>query len=248
MAQAKSSERRIGVLVPDSNIVHEFEFAKLRPEGVRFAFRPFGFPPADAANYCDDLATLMTDPAKELKAWGAEVILIGCTTASMKCGQPEQIARMEQLAGVPLVTAAGAVREAMKALGLKSLTIATPYGDRSNGIVRNFINSCGVDVSAIAGFAYDANMTMFKEKATTLTPAEVTKFITDIDTPTADGLFMPCTGVRSVDSLARLEKERGKAAISSVSAGFWAALRRVGIDGRQEGYGRLLSTWDFAKA
>jgi maleate cis-trans isomerase len=248
MAQAKSSERRIGVLVPDSNIVHEFEFAKLRPEGVRFAFRPFGFPAADAADYCADLAALMADSAKELKAWGAEVILIGCTTASMKCGQPEHIARMEQMAGVPVVTAASAVREAMKALGLTSLTIATPYGDRSNGIVSNFINSCGVNVSAIAGFAYDVNMTMFKEKATTLTPSEVIKFISDIDQPAADGMFLPCTGVRSVETLAQLEKDRGKAAISSVSAGFWAALRRIGLDGRQEGYGRLLSTWDFAKA
>ena len=48
--------------------------------------------------------------------------------------------------------------------------------------------------------------------------------------------------------LAELEKKPGKTAISSVQAGFWAALRRIGLDGRQEGYGRLLSTWDFAKA
>ena len=203
---------------------------------------------SDAADYCADLATLMADPAKELKAWGAEVILIGCTTASMKCGDPQHIARMEAIAGVPLVTAASAVREALKALSIKSLTIATPYGDRSNGIVSNFINSCGVNVSAIAGFAYDANMTMFKEKATTLTPAEVTAFITGIDKPEADGMFMPCTGVRSVEAIAQLEKARGKAVISSVQAGFWAALRRIGLDGRQEGYGRLLSTWEIGRA
>lgn len=54
---------RIGVLVPAGNSIHEREFAALRPSRVAFRFAGFGYPPADAADFCADLTTRMAEPA-----------------------------------------------------------------------------------------------------------------------------------------------------------------------------------------
>ena len=75
---------RIGVLVPAGNSIHEREFAALRPSGVAFRFAGFGYPPADAADFCADLTTRMAEPIQALREWGAQLLLIGCTAASMR--------------------------------------------------------------------------------------------------------------------------------------------------------------------
>jgi maleate cis-trans isomerase len=249
MAQVqRPPERRIGVIVPAGNIVHEYEFARMRPEGVRFRFAPFVYPARDASDFCGALIDQFAPPLKEMRAWGAEAVLVGCTTASMLCGAPDHVARMERLAGVPVVTAAGAVQEAMNALGLKSVAVATPYGARSNAVVSEFLERSGVRVSAIAGFGYDSSPETWREKATTLTPPEVTALCLSVDRPDAQGLYLPCTGIRSVEALAGLERDRGKPALSSVQVGFWAALHRLGLDGRQEGFGHLIAQWNIGSA
>jgi maleate cis-trans isomerase len=215
---------------------------------VRFHFAPFTYPARDAADFCGELALKYAAPLQEMRAWGAELVLIGCTTASMACGAPEHIAPLEKLAGVPVITAAGAVREAITALGLRTVAVATPYSAPSNRIVADFLERSGLRVSAIRGLEYDTSPQIWREKATPLTPPEVQAFCASIDQPDADALYLPCTGIRSVEALSALEDQCRKPAFSSVQAGFWASLRRLGLDGRQDGFGRLISTWDYAAA
>jgi hypothetical protein len=135
---------RIGVLVPAGNTIHEREFLALRPEGVEFRFAGFAYPPAGAADFCADLFAHMRAPVAELRAWGAQALLVGCTTASMLCADPAREAQLQSLAGVPVVTAASAVREALAALGLRRIAVATPYGARGNGVVVDYLRTIGI--------------------------------------------------------------------------------------------------------
>jgi maleate cis-trans isomerase len=155
---------------------------------------------------------------------------------------------LEKIAGVPVITAASAVREAIAALGLRSVAAATPYSDGSNKIVADFLTRSGLKDSTVRGLGFDTSPQVWREKATTVTPEEIQAFCASIDQPSADALYLPCTGVRSVEALAALEQQCNKPAFSSVQAGFWAALRRLGVNGRQDGFGRLISTWDYASA
>jgi maleate isomerase len=236
---------RIGVLVPAGNAVHEAEFRRLQPEGVEFRFAPFGFPPASAVDYCGELADGMVQAMVELKAWGARLLLVGCTTASMKCSGPAEDARLEALAGLPVITAAAASREAMAALGLSRVAVATPYSDGGNATVAGFLRRIGVEVAAIRGLGLDRSMDMWRNEAVTLPARRVADFALETDVPEAQAMYLPCTGVGSVEAIDLFEAERGKPAFSSVQAGYWASLRRLGIDGRRGFGGRLLKTWDF---
>jgi arylmalonate decarboxylase len=239
---------QVGVLVPAGNIVHEREFARLCPPGVRFHFAEFAYPAAGSRDFCADLAALMTAPLQRLVAQGARAVLIGCTTASMACAAPAFVDRLSRHAQVPVISAAGAVLAALRVLGIGSVAVATPYGEANNQIVREFLQGNGVTVTALHGLGFDRTPEMWREKALTLSAEDMLQFSLDTHAPNADAIYLPCTGVPSVDIIDRLESATGKPVLSSVQAGFWAILRRVGFDGRRESGGRMLKVWDFNSA
>ena len=241
----ETSQIRIGVIVPAGNVIHEREFTRLRPEGVRFHFTGFSYPAAGTTNFCDDMARQLAEPIGELKAWGAELILLGCTTASMSCADDAHCAQLAEMAGVPLITAAGASCDAMTALGARSVAVATPYGDANNLIVSNFLKAHGVEVAAIKGLGLDRSLKAWRERALNLTPQEVLDFSVSVDVDNAEAMYLPCTGIGSLEVLDMFERQACKPAFSSVQAGYWASLRRLGVDGRKKGYGRLVDVWDF---
>ncbi len=240
----QKSAIQIGVLVPAGNVVHEREFARLQPEGVHFRFLGFSYPAA-SSDFCLDLANDMQAPIEELKAWGAELVLVGCTTASMLCADEAWRARLEKVAGVPVVTAASASRQAIAALGATAVAVTTPYGELNNRIVSNFLESQGVEVAALQGQNLDRSLDVWLARAPTMTTQEILEFSLSVDVARAQAMYLPCTGIGSLEALDLFEKKAGKPALSSVQAGYWASLRRLGFDGRKKGYGRLLEVWDF---
>ena len=70
--------------------------------------------------------------AEELADARVAAIAYGCTIAIM-CREPgyerEAQERLERAAGVPVILSATAVLEAMRALGLRRVAVATPYLD-----------------------------------------------------------------------------------------------------------------------
>ena len=232
---------RIGVLVPAGNSIHEREFEALRAATDRelnFAFRPFEYPAAGVADFCSALFAQFAAPLHELRTWGAEVVLVGCTAASMRCATDAHDAVLADLAGVPVVTAARATREALTALALKEIVIATPYGAASNRIVREFVESLAVNVVAIEGFGYDADPALWKAEVPRVDGVRGCEFALEIEahagTASIQGAYFPCTGMASIEAIALYESRTGRCGVSSVLAGFWAALGRAGIDLRRD--------------
>ena len=54
-----------------------------------------------------------------------------------------------------------------------------------------------------------------------------------------DGVFVSCTALRAMETIAHLEQTIGKPVVSSNAATLWAVLRRLGIDTRGIPAGRL---------
>ena len=245
IAMNRPSSLRIGVLVPRGNTIHEREFARLNIAAVNFSFCSFAYPPADSPSFCDDLISQMDAPIRELKTCGVQAILVGCTTASMQCAGVRNQSRLEAMAGMPVVTAASASLAAAAALGLSRVSVATPYGERGNQVVSMFLESQGITVAAIEGLALDRSPEDWAASASTLPPEKLLALALRIDSAQSQGLYLPCTGIGSLDAIAMFEARTGKPAFSSVQAGFWASLRLLGCEARQSGSGRLLDTWVF---
>lgn len=233
---------RIGALVPTGNVVLEREFRRLSPRAVDVRVLGFSYPGV-GGDFCADLAHTARAPLDELVAWGAQLIFFGCTAASMRCDAPEHHAALEAIAGVPVITAAQAVLAALAALRVRRLTVATPYGAAGNSLINEFLSAHNAEVAAIKGLEFDRSPEIWSARAPTLPPQELLDFSLSFDSPASQALFLPCTAVGSLDTIELFEQRTGKPAVSSVQAGFWASLQRLGVDGCQSGAGRLLRDW-----
>ncbi len=238
-----NDKTKIGVLVPAGNLIHEEEFGLLAPDHIEFHFQGFAIPAADSPAYCDELKDCMQEPIRQLRQWGADAILIGCTAASMRCGDKKKISDLEELAGVPITTAAKAISDALQWLSITSLAIATPYGDKGNQTVADFVRGLGIDVVSIKGLEFDSSPEVWKKETNAMTPGDVIDFVMSLDIYDADAIFLPCTGLRSLETLQKLESTTDKRALSSVQAGYWAALNTLGIQDRKPGFGKLIEDW-----
>jgi maleate isomerase len=239
------SDIRVGVMVPAGNVIHEREFQALRPSGVTFRFTHFVNPDMSSPTVHADLTDSLGEPLSFLRDWGAHVVLLGCTAASMTCAGDDFRRSLEAIALAPVVTAASAATDAIRALNLQTIAVATPYGEAGNRIVTNFLEGQGTAVASIKGMALDRSPDIWSATAPFLTSEDIMEFSLTADCVEAEAMYMPCTAINSLGALAPFEQRTGKPAFSSVQAGYWAALRRVGFDGRRSGYGRLVEQWDF---
>jgi maleate cis-trans isomerase len=163
----------------------------------------------------------------------------------MSCAGETFAGALRDMAGVPVITAAEASTAAIRALGASSLAVATPYGESGNRIIADYLASLGVSVAAMAGLGFDRTPALWRENAPGFSAERLLDFALSVDVPSAGALYLPCTGMGSLETIAMFEGRTGKPAFSSVQAGYWASLRRLGVDGRQGGNGRLLEIWDF---
>ena len=231
---------RVGVLVPQGNTVHAAEFNRMPHDQAEFRFEPFALPQPGAGDFCRTLVEAVRAPMPARRDWGVDAMLLGCTAASMSSEGTRWQAELERLASVPLVTAAGASRDAFAALGLQRLAVATPYGAASNAIVRAFLERSGIVVVALEGLGLDETAERWTAAAPTLTVERVLDYSLSVDTPEADGVYLPCAGMISVAVIHAYEQRTGKPATSSVQASYWSILATLDLSSSQGNSGRLL--------
>jgi maleate cis-trans isomerase len=141
--------------------------------------------------------------------------------------------RRAALAGAPAVTAAGAVRAALRHLGVMRVALGTPYQASVSEQGKAYWQAAGFEVVGHGrlgdeGSIYDET----EERAYALALAA--------DTPDADAVLLSGTGMPTVGVLERLEQDLGKPVVSSIQACLWRALRLAGRPEPIDGFGRLL--------
>jgi maleate cis-trans isomerase len=229
---------RIGLLVPAVNSVVEPETMQMAPEGV--AVYSARVPLQDSAELAGvgDLVRNATSAARDLIAARVDVIGFACTTASFYEG-PEAERRLqetiEQAAGVPVVTAMGAVVEALGALGAGRIALATPYSDRVNALAEGFLRAKGYDVVASSGMAIQDTA-----KIAFLPEQDTYRSARSVVCSDADVLFLSCTNLPTLRLIRTLELDTGLPVVTSNQAQTWACLQRLGVTGADATFGRLM--------
>jgi len=230
---------RIGLLVPSANTVVEPEFTTLVPPGVSvYATRMR----TQNANVHDSRALLdhVDRAADELGTAQPDVIAFACTSGSFidgSTGEQELRRRIEHVGQVgSVVTTAGAVIDALRRVDVRRVTVVTPYPDELNILEQRFLESEGIEVVTVAGMGIGDAYSIGG-----LAPQDVFEFAQDVwQNQKADGMFLSCTNLPTIEILARLENSFGVPVISSNSATAWACLRLLKIEAGIEDYGTLL--------
>lgn len=161
---------------------------------------------------------------RSVTAGRAEVVAYACTSGSFvrgRAGQEQLVSAMGQAgSGAPLTTS-GAVVEALEALGVTRVSVATPYVPTLSHLLDAFLREYDVTVTGHAALGLD-------HRIWEVPYARTAGLIRRADSPDAEAIVVSCTNLPSYDLISHMERELGKPIVTANQATIWAALRRMG--------------------
>ena len=241
---------KIGLLVPSVNTVLEPEMVKLCSglidQGLALYSTRLHIPSENISEGKQEeglelLAEQVEKGTRELEAAEVDVILYGCTSGSFFKGadwDKEIIRRIERVCKVSAVTPTTGMLEALEMLGVKKVSVATPYSEAMDRKLREFLESHGFEVMSIDGLRC-----MNVHGLAQFSRSVVYKLVRGVNNPDAECVFISCTNFPTIDIIEVLEKDLGKPVITANQALLWSALRKLGVHGSIDGYGQLLKNF-----
>jgi len=154
-----------------------------------------------------------------------DVVLYLCTSGSFVRGVAGERRMREVMreTGAPrAVTTSGALLTALDHLGVRSVSLATPYLPIMNTRLESYLAEAGIRVVASGGLGLVQHIWR-------VPPASVYDLVLTIDHPDAEAVFISCTNLQTYDLIAPLEKELGKPVLTANQVSIWAALRMGGL-------------------
>ena len=230
---------RLGLIVPSTNTVAETEFWRLVPDGVSVHTTRMLFDPERTKEGMGNMHDHMPRAVAETASARVDLIAYGCTASSVEHG-PENIEReIEEQAGVPAVSTAGAILAALDELGIRKFALATPYPQKINKHEREFFAARGYEVVGDRSMLASEEQQRLRGLAC-VPPDMIRETIREQDGPEVEAFLLSCMDLPTLDLIDELEAETGKPVITSVTCTLWQSLKKSGL-GRWPGRGgRLL--------
>jgi len=228
---------RLGLMIPSSNTTMEPEFYRVLPKSFtihscRLRLR------AVTLKELVKMKERIEEEAPKLADAGVSVIGFGCTSGSLfrGLGHDKQIeAKIEKATGIPAVATAGAVVDALKAMDIKNLAVATPYIESINRLEKEFLTANSFRVVDLKGLGIKDNL-----KIGELTSQDAYTLVMKLRYEEADGVFVSCTNFATLDNIEKMENATQRIVVSSNSTTLWAMLKKCGVRVRIRGFGKLL--------
>jgi maleate isomerase len=151
-------------------------------------------------------------------------VAYACTSGSFVGGRAGERRLVETMcaAGAPrAVTTSGALLEALAALDVRRVAVATPYVEEVTDRLAEFLAEAGVDVVSRGQLGLESRIWTV--------PYDVTvQLVRATDSPAAEAVFVSCTNLPTYDVIGPLERELGKPVLTANQVTLWAALRQAG--------------------
>jgi maleate cis-trans isomerase len=224
---------KLGVIVPSWNTVMEYEFKRMAGETVSLHSQRIRHT-ADTEETVKWLSTQAPEAAELLSHAKVNAICFGCTGSGfLKTPEEDRsfAADLEKRTGISTTTSSASIVEALRALGAKRLSVASPYEPWMNEKLRIYIEAAGFEVLAMKGLGTQAHGSV--------QPETVKALALDVVRPQADAVFISCSNFRTLDIIEAVERESGKPVVTSNQAAMWGTLRGIGDRRVVPGAGRL---------
>jgi maleate cis-trans isomerase len=228
--------RHFGVLIPSTNTTVEVEYTRLLPPTLQFHVARLG--KGGDTPFSPSLNADIEYQSKMLGAAKVEAVCLIQTSASLFEDDYDAGAkrRMTEGAGVPSLTSAEAIGQAVRALGANRIALVSPYSEEVIGRAgRYYEDRYGLEIVATEAFgATDAYA------IGGLTADNATDAFARIDRPEIEVLVVPGGNFPTMQHVAGWEKQFGKPVITTNQAGVWGVLNVMDIRDPLPGLGRLL--------
>jgi maleate cis-trans isomerase len=216
---------RVGLMVPANNTTMEVELAAWLPAGssvttVKIPRGPGLLTKDTLPAYRDSAIALAR---KHFVGGNHDVIAYGCTAAgfiSGPAGDAELQAMLTDATGLPVVTTARAMVNALKHDGARRIAVVTPYHDAVNQQLVAFLDHDGIGVSRMDTFRAPDVVALGK-----ITAEQVRDLARATMGPECDAMFIGCSQLPTHAILAGLAAEFERPTWSSICATAWEAKR-----------------------
>ncbi len=243
--------RRVGLIVPSSNVTMETEIpALLKAREMvlpdRFTFHSSRM--RMKAVVKEELAAMDADSircATELSDAAVEVQAYACLVAIMSMGlgyHPESTEKLAQATSdngcpTPVLNSAGALIDTMKEKGFKKVSIICPYMKPLSKVVVEYIENEGIEVQDFLALEISDNLKVARQDPTA--PAELWR---KLDVRGVDAIVASaCVQMPSLPAIEMIERASGLPTISAAIATTRQILQNLGLTKIAPGGGVLLS-------
>ena len=248
---SNNSYRRIGLIVPSSNVTMETEIpALLRAREAIFSDRfTFHASRMRMKNVSKEELERMDDDslrcAAELSDAAVEVQAYACLVAIMSRGVGYHKVSQQRLyeatvangLPTPIVSSAGALVDSLHAMGAKKVSIICPYMKPLTRMVVDYIESEGIEVKDFMALEIPNNLDVAAQDPNA--PADLWKQldVTGVDAIVASA----CVQMPSLPAIEKIEKASGIPTISAAVATTYEILKTLNLEPVAPGGGFLIT-------
>jgi len=231
---------QIGLILPSPNVLSEPEFNIMKPEGVSvhvarvLLVRKENEHPAEGLKR---MADYTEEAARLLATADVDIITYGCTSGSFVKGvgfDQEIISRIEEVAKIPATTTSTAMLRAFRTLGVNKIALATPYREEINILEKDFLEANGIKVLNMKGLGLMGLQLNRQLRAETMHHLAY-----EVNTSEAEAVYISCMASPTITIIKELEENLCKYVFSSNIVTMWDVLRRLGINEKIQGFGKL---------
>jgi len=164
-----------------------------------------------------------------------DCVVYGCTSGTITSGY-SSIKKKINLAkpDAKVTTPSTAAVNALKRLGLKRISIFTPYSKALNDEVVDYFKKENFEITTNSYFDISNDLDIGKVDENYLYET-----LCEMDLGEAEALFISCTALPALSIIDKLEKKLDKTVLSSNQVLIWDTLQSIGKRDRIEGFGRL---------
>jgi maleate isomerase len=228
----------IGLIVPSNNTVILPEFYSALPEGVT-VYETRMRVEGDLTPEAVRKMVVDADAAADLlRQTGVDFICYCCMASTIVKGwdwERDLLARFADKARNGIVSANGALKRALNALGARRVAVVTPYPEHLNALLPAFFAAGGFEVKTIAGTPIHDVADVRR-----LAPDQVLSTARTISARDVDALCLLATDMQTFPIIEQLEADLGLPVVTSNQALLRSSLCALGVTARLRGLGKLL--------
>jgi maleate isomerase len=216
--------RRIGLLVPSSSSVQEWDIGRALPDDITLHVARMRLSNVDAESTLRVVQEIETESQK-LADVDVDVIIFPATAPSSRNGigyDQELIKRITAASGKPATTASTALLEALRVLSVKQIALGAPWSASVNQTVAAFLEANGFKV-----IAQEAQGLVRNLEIGLLDPQTAYDIGRRVDKPEADAVMLACGNWSTFNIIDRLEQDLAKPVLTTNQVSLWHALKMM---------------------
>lgn len=242
-----ASSRKLGLIIPSSNTVAEpltnailSAIPNLSVHYTRVSVTTLGTDSASTTQFSASAmiaaAQLLADAHVDAILWnGTSGMWIGTDLdAEVRLGE-----EMSQATGIPCSTTTIATVEALKYLGVRTISLAAPYSAAMMDKLGSFFEACGYEIAGTSRLEQvpPSNLEIAKTS-----DGDIRAAVRNAYHEATEAVVVACTNWPAAPLVDDLEKEEhGKFILDSVVVTAWWGLKALSMKTTVEGWGKLMS-------